>query len=111
MTTTTTQLIAPTQIANSQATQYTATNATAKIGKFTVTNTSTSAADFSCNLVSSGGSPGSSNLIIDARAISPDETYNCPELVGHTLLTGDYISTLASAATSLTIMASGIEIT
>jgi len=110
MTTTTTQLIAPKQIAGSQETQYTATNVTAKIGKFTVTNTSTSPVQFSCNLVSSGGTPGNDNLIIDARTISPDETYSCPEIVSHTILNGDYISTLSSAAASLTIMASGIEI-
>jgi len=57
------------------------------------------------------GTANAANLIIDARTIVPDETYTCPELVGHVLDSGGFISTLASAATSLTIRASGREIT
>ena len=53
---------------------------------------------------------GASNLIIDARTIVPDETYTCPELVGQALDVGGFISTLAGTATSLTIRASGREI-
>jgi hypothetical protein len=48
---------------------------------------------------------------MDARSIAPDETYTCPELVGQALEPGGFISTIASAATSLTIRASGREIT
>jgi hypothetical protein len=51
------------------------------------------------------------NLIVDTRAIAPDETYTFPELVGQALDVGGFISTIASAATSLTIRASGREIT
>lgn len=105
-------LIPPKQAENSQTTQYTAgTSLYAVIDKFTVTNTSISIVQFSCNLVTSGDTAGVSNLIIDAKSIHPDETYTCPELVGHVLAAGGFISTLASAATSLTIRASGREIT
>jgi hypothetical protein len=48
---------------------------------------------------------------MDTRAIAPDETYTSPELVGQALEPGGFISTIASAATSLTIRASGREIT
>ena len=65
----------------------------------------------SVNLVNFGGSAAASNLVIDARTIAPDETYTCPELVGQVLEAGQFISTLASAATSLTIRCSGREIT
>ena len=104
-------LIPPKQAENAQTAQYTATNARAIIDKFTVTNTSAGNETISINLVTSGGTAGADNLVIDARTIAPDETYTCPELVGHVLDAGGFISTLASAATSLTIRCSGREIT
>lgn len=93
-----------------QTTQYTATAVKAIIDKFTVTNTSANNVTLSVNLVPALGSAGADNLIMDARAIAPDETYTCPELVGHVIEAGGFISTLASAATSLTIRCSGREI-
>jgi hypothetical protein len=104
-------LIPAKQAENSQTTQYTAVNCKAIIDKFTITNTSAANVAISVNLVTSGGSPSAANLIMDTRAIAPDETYTCPELVGQALESGGFISTLASAATSLTIRASGREIT
>jgi hypothetical protein len=101
----------PAKIAeSSQTTQYTATNCTAIIDKFTATNTSAANAVISVNLVSSGGSAGPTNLIVDSRAIAPDETYTFPELVGQVLANGGFISTTGTA-TALTIRASGREIT
>jgi hypothetical protein len=111
MTVTVKVLIPAKQAENSQTTQYTAVNCKAIIDKFTITNTSAGNLTISVNLVTSGGSPGASNLIMDTRSIAPDETYTCPELVGQALETGGFISTIASAATSLTIRASGREIT
>lgn len=104
-------LIQSKQAENSQTTQYTAINCKTIIDKFTATNTSVNNVTLSVNLVASGGSPGASNLIVDARAVAPDETYTFPELVGQVLEPGGFISTLAGAATSLTIRASGREIT
>jgi hypothetical protein len=104
-------LIPAKQAENTQTTQYTATNVKAIIDKFTVTNTSGNNVTFSCNLVTTGGSAGASNLIVDSRSLVPDETYTCPELVGQALDVGGFISTIAGAATSLTIRASGREIT
>jgi P pilus assembly chaperone PapD len=111
MTVTVKVLIPAKQAENSQTTQYTAINCKTIIDKFTVTNTSASNVTFSANLVTGGSSAGASNLIIDTRAIAPDETYTCPELVGQALDVDGFISTIASAATSLTIRASGREIT
>ena len=110
MTVTVRVLIPAKQAENAQTTQYTATNVKAIIDKFTVTNTSANNVTFSCNLVTVSGSAAASNLIIDARTVVPDETYTCPELVGQALDVGGFISTLAGAATSLTIRASGREI-
>lgn len=111
MTVTVKTLIAAKQAENSQTTQYTATNCKTVITKFTATNTTTGNVVISVNLVASGGSASSSNLITDSRAVAPDETYTFPELIGQVLESGSFISTLAGAATSLTIRASGYEIT
>ena len=104
-------LIPSKQAEASQTTQYTAVNCKTIIDKFTITNTNTTNVTISVNLVTSGGTAGISNLIVDTRSVAPDETYTCPELVGQVLESGAFISTIASAATSLTIRASGREIT
>ena len=104
-------LIDAKQAENVQTTQYTAVKCKTIIDKFTATNTSADNVTLSVNLVGSGGSPGVSNLIVDTRTVAPDETYTFPELVGQVLEPGDFISTLAGTATSLTIRASGREIT
>ena len=103
-------LVPPKQPESSQTSQYTATNVRAIIDKATVTNTSASNVTLSVNLVTVSGSAGASNLIIDNRTIVPDETYLCPELVGQVLEAGSFISTIAGAATSLTMRVSGREI-
>jgi hypothetical protein len=103
-------LVPPKQLENAQTAQYTATNVRAIIDKATVTNTSASNVTLSVNLVTVSGSASASNLIIDARTIVPDETYLCPELVGQVLEAGGFISTIAGAATSLTMRISGREI-
>jgi hypothetical protein len=111
MTVTVKVLVPPKQMEATQTTQYTATNAKAIIDKATVTNTDTVNRTFSVNLVTSGGSAGNSNLVIDERTVVPGETYLCQELVGQALESGGFISTVASAATALTLRVSGREIT
>lgn len=103
-------LVAPKQLENAQAAQYTATSVRAIIDKATITNTSAANVTVSVNLVTSGGSAGASNLIISSRTIVPAETYLCPELVGQILDSGGFISTIAGAATSLTMRVSGREV-
>jgi hypothetical protein len=104
-------LIPAKQAENVQTTQYTASLCRTIIDKFTATNTSAGNATISVNLVASGGSAGADNLVVDTRAIAPNETYTFPELVGQVIEPGGFISTIASASTSLTIRASGREIT
>lgn len=94
-----------------QATQYTAANSSAIIDKFTVTNNGAGNASISVNLVPNGASAAASNLVINARTLAPKETYSAYELAGHVLDAGGSISTLASAGSSLTLRASGREIT
>lgn len=111
--TVTTKVLIPAKIAeNSQTTQYTVgVGTTALIDKFTATNYSASSATLSVNLVTSGDTAGNQNLVVKAKALQPGETYTFPEIVGQSLAAGGFISTLASAATSISIRANGREIT
>jgi hypothetical protein len=96
------------EIATTQ--QYIATNCKTLIDKFTATNTSAANVTISVYLVTAAGSAATSNLIVDARSIAPDETYTFPELVGQALEPSGFIST-ATSAVALTIRANGREIT
>lgn len=101
-------VLIPAKIAeNSQTTQYPSANVTTIIDKFTATNYTATAATLSVNLVTSGGAVSNDNLIVKAKTLQPSETYTFPELVGQTLLPGDFISTLAGTASAINIRASG----
>jgi len=111
MTITVKNIIPRKQAENVQTTQYTAVNCKCIIDKFTATNTSAANVTISVNLVASAGAVGVANLVTQLRSIVPGETWTAPELIGQVLENGGFISTLASAATSLTISASGREVT
>jgi len=105
-------LIAAKIAENSQTTQYTAGSGVRTIiDKFTATNYSGGAVVLSINLVTTGGTAGNENLIIKEKSLSAGETYSFPEIVGHILDPGGFISTLAGAATSINIRACGREVT
>ena len=111
MTITVRNIIPPKQSEAAQTTQYTASNCKTLIDKFTVTNTTATAATFACNLVAYGGTAGVANLVLKTRTIAAGECYCCPELVGHSLESGGFISAIAGTASALTICATGREIT
>lgn len=105
-------LIEPLAITNSQVTQYSTPASTRTIiDKFSATNTSGTAATLSVNLVAAAGAAGAANLIISAKSLAAGECYTCPELVGHILNAGDFISTLAGTTLVITVRASGREVT
>ena len=105
------KVLIPAKIAeNTQVTQYTAQNVSAIIDKFTATNYSASAATLSVNLVTQFDSSGNQNLIIKNKTLLPSETYTFPELVGHVLQPGGFISTIAGTASAINIRSSGREI-
>jgi len=95
---------------NAQTTQYVATGVTTIIDKFTATNFSSSMVNVSVNLAAVSEATGNSNLIVKTRTLQPGETYTFPEIVGHTLPSGGFVSTLASAAAAVNLRASGREI-
>jgi len=110
--TTTVKNIIPRKISeSSQTTQYTASNCKCRIDKFTGTNYSTGTATLSVNIVPLAGSAGNDNLVVKTKAIVAGETYTFPEVVGQVMESGGFISTVASAATAITISGSGVEFT
>ncbi len=111
MTVTVTVLVPAQTANNSQSTVYTATGVTAIIDKFTATNYSGTAATISVNLVTSGGTAGNNDLIVKTKTLQASETYTFPELVGHVLRPGGFISTLAGTASAINIRVSGREVT
>lgn len=106
-------LIDPQQAPNAAATLYTSPTAGRGtiIDKFTATNTTGAAVTFTAYLVKAAGAFGAANMVISVQSIAANATYTCPEVVGHVLNAGDFISVVASAAASITVRASGRELT
>ncbi len=96
---------------NTQTTQYTAMNCKAIIDKATAVNVTALNATISVNIVASGGSASNANVVTITRTIAPSDTYRFPELVGHNLESGGFISTISSAASAISFRMSGREIT
>lgn len=92
-----------------QTTQYTASGLRAIIDKFTASNGTAAAVTLSVNLGASGGAAGAGNLVVKTKTLAAGETYTFPEIVGHILEPGGFISTLPSA-TGVVIRASGREV-
>jgi hypothetical protein len=111
MTVTTRTLVPAKQAESAQTTQYTANNCKAIIDKATITNTTNNNVTFSANVVTAAATAGASNLVVNLRQIAPKECYPLPELIGQVLEPGDFLSTIAGAAASLTLRVSGREIT
>ena len=105
-----TNIIPAKNMENAQTTQYVATGVTTIIDKFTATNFSSGMVNVSVNLAAVSEATGNSNLIVKTRTLQPGETYTFPEIVGHILPSGGFVSTLASASSAVNLRASGREI-
>jgi len=106
-----TNIIPAKNMENTQTVQYAAPSGTTTIiDKFTATNFSSGMVNVSVNLAAVSEATGNSNLIVKTRTLQPGETYTFPEIVGHTLPSGGFVSTLASAAAAVNLRASGREI-
>jgi hypothetical protein len=110
MTVTAKNLVPAKTVEATQTTQYIANNVTTIIDKFTATNYSGSAATISVNLVTATGTASNDNLIVKQRTLAASETYIFPEIVGHILPSGGFISTIAGTASAINMRVSGREI-
>lgn len=104
--------IIPSKLIESVSTaQYTIATSRAIIDKFTAINTDTVERTITVYLVPISGSATSANVITISRPISPNQTISIHEIVGHVIEPGGSIYTAASAASVISIRASGREIT
>lgn len=104
-------LLETTQITNADVTYYTApANTRVLIDKVTATNVTAGAVTLTANIVASGGAVGAANINISAQSLAGNTTYLCPEVAGHTLNPGDFLSFKASAGASINVRVSGREV-
>lgn len=108
MTVTSKPLITSKYAANAETTEYTAVGVRTIIDKFTGYNGTAGAVTLTIKLVISGGTAGASNITV-SRTIAAGVTDTFPEVCGHVLDAGGFVSVLASAATSIVIRSSGRE--
>lgn len=104
------RLVAGSQLTTSAATYYTAPSGTkTRIDSCALTNTSGSPVTATLHLIASGGSASDSNKVLSARSLAAGETYVPPGAIGQWLEAGGFIQALAGSATSITLIASGVE--
>jgi len=96
---------------NSQTTQYTSTNCKTRVDKFTGTNVTAGAVTLSINVVPVGGTASNANVVVLTKSIAAYECYTFPEMINQGIEAGGFISTIASAASSIMIRATGVQIT
>ena len=103
------RLVDGSQIAASATTYYTATNVKTRIDALSLTNTAATAINVTIYLVPSGGSASDSNIVLDARSVPAGGTYIPPGVIGQWIEAGGTLRAFASSATSVTLVASGVE--
>ena len=99
------------QVPAANTTLYTCpANTTARVVKCTATEDGTGAETITFHKVPSGGAVGVGNLILSAKALGLNQTYECPEVVGQVLDAGDIINAIAGAATQIAVVLDVVEI-
>lgn len=112
MTTTSKPLVTAAYAANAETTVYTAPAGTRTIiDKCTATNTGAALTTIAIKLVPSGGTAGAGNLVGYTKTLAVGDIYTFPEIVGHVLEAGGFISALPGAANSIVLRISGREVT
>lgn len=103
------RMVSGSQIAATATTYYTATNVKARIDSCALTNTTGGAITVTMYLVPSGGTADATNTVLSAYSVAAGQTYVPPGVVGQWLEEGGTLQALASSATSVTLVASGVE--
>lgn len=106
------RMVSGSQLTTSAATYYTVGASTrAQIQAMTVTNVNAAARTVTIHLVPSGGTADNTNIVLSAKSLAQNESYRVIEAIGQWLESGGTIQALASAATSVALVAGGIETT
>jgi len=100
-------------IETAETTQYTApVGVRFIIDKVTIAAPAATTTSVTLKVVPAAGTAGASNVVMQAKTMTAsDPTYTCPELVGHILNPGDFISAIATVASSVVFRMSGREVT
>lgn len=98
-----------TTVAATDTTYIAATLSRRMIDKCTAYNSDTVARTLTINLVASAGAAGATNITM-VRTILAGDTYTCPEIVGHYLDPGDFLSAKASTASVVNLRVSAREV-
>ena len=105
------QIIQPQELPNAVAIQYTTPTATVTaIRRITLFNSSGTAKTFTVHLVPNGEAVGNDNMFYKTVSLDTLATTTLTELEGHVLEAGDTIQMFASAATSITVIGAGTEV-
>lgn len=102
-------LITTGYVANSETTGYTAIGVRTIIDKYTAYNSDVLAQTLAVKLVPNAGTAGATHIVV-LKSLAAGETYTFPELVGHVLEAGGFISELAGAASKIVRRCSGREV-
>ena len=105
------QLVAPAQLANSDAAAVYTTPAltAAKIGRAVFTNPTGSPATITAG-ISTGGALAAGTTLISAMTLAAGQSYVSPELAGAVLPAGSAIRAYSGTASAITFTASGLII-
>ena len=104
------KVLASAQLASGDTTVYTVgASKAAKLAKLVLTNTSASAVTVSVSVVPSGGTVDGTHKVVSAYSIAAGDSTAITEAENIWLGAGDFISVNASAATSINVLASGLE--
>lgn len=95
--------------AATETTIYTSTGVRTILDKFTVYNSDTAPITYTVKLVPSSGTAGASHVIV-SKVVAVGETYTLPEVIGHVLEPGGFISEIASTGSKLVRRVSGREV-
>lgn len=96
-------------LAASETTQYTCpANSSVKIAGARLTNTTGSAVTVSISVVKSGDTAGLSNRVLASYSLAAGDGIGLDELKDLYLGPGDFVSAIASAATAVTLVMSGV---
>lgn len=105
------RLVSGSQIAASATTYYTATNVKARIDACTLVNTTAGAITVTIYLIPSGGSAAASNTVLSSYSVAAGQSYVVAGAIGQWLEEGGFLQAVASSATSVTLIVSGVEFT
>jgi hypothetical protein len=105
------RLFTPVQLGTSLSTLFTAAGKTI-LDKFTLTETTgATISGIDIHIIPSGGTASATNRVLSQKAVNANETYLCPELVGHTLEAGEFLQAKAGTATAVSVRGSGRVVT